>query len=136
MAHTFQREALFAEVWSSPMIVLAAKYGLSDNGLRKICKALNVPMPKAGHWAKVAVGKAPPPPKLPATAKRTEFHSNPPPKSEMPEPVTQDDAAWLQAHLTEERLPERVITIELSPSKWHPRMARMLLNGVRWGNFV
>ncbi|HXX57445.1 MAG TPA: hypothetical protein VEI96_05535 [Thermodesulfovibrionales bacterium] len=35
------------------MIHLAAKYGLSDVGLRKICKKLNVPTPPAGYWAKL-----------------------------------------------------------------------------------
>ena len=39
------------------MIHLAAKYGLSDVGLRKICKKLNVPTPPAGYWAKLQFKK-------------------------------------------------------------------------------
>ena len=39
------------------MLHLAAKYGLSDVGLRKICKKLNVPTPPAGYWAKLQAKK-------------------------------------------------------------------------------
>ena len=40
---TYTREELYEQVWSEAMIRLAPKYGLSDNGLRKICKKLNIP---------------------------------------------------------------------------------------------
>ena len=50
----FERTRLYEEVWSEPLTKLGKKYGLSDNGLRKVCKALNIPLPRAGHWAKVA----------------------------------------------------------------------------------
>lgn len=52
----FEREALFKEVWETPMRTLAAKYGLSDNGLRDICHTLAIPVPPRGHWAKKAAG--------------------------------------------------------------------------------
>lgn len=39
------------------MIHLAKDYALSDNGLRKICKKLGIPLPKAGYWAKIKYGK-------------------------------------------------------------------------------
>lgn len=51
------RDKLYEEVWRTPMIHLAKKYGLSDNGLRKICRKLNVPLPEPGYWAKVQYGK-------------------------------------------------------------------------------
>lgn len=54
MAHVFERISLYEEVWTTPLTKLGKKYGLSDNGLRKVCKALSIPLPKAGHWAKVA----------------------------------------------------------------------------------
>jgi hypothetical protein len=54
----FEREALFKEVWETPMRTLATKYGLSDNGLRDICHALAIPVPPRGHWAKRAAGHA------------------------------------------------------------------------------
>jgi hypothetical protein len=51
------RETLYEEVWTEPMTTVAVKYGLSDNGLRKRCKALNIPLPPMGYWAKVKAGK-------------------------------------------------------------------------------
>ena len=50
------REQLHQRVWQTPMIRLAAEFGLSDNGLRKICRRLDVPCPPAGWWAKKAAG--------------------------------------------------------------------------------
>ena len=50
---TYNREELYEQVWSEPMIKLAPKYDLSDNGLRKICKKLNVPLPPQGYWVKL-----------------------------------------------------------------------------------
>ena len=49
MWQTIKREELYEEVWSTPLTQPCAKYGLSDNGLRKVCKRLNVPMPLRGH---------------------------------------------------------------------------------------
>jgi hypothetical protein len=65
------REQLYDEVWSEPMATLARKYGLSDVGLAKICRKLDVPVPWRGYWRKKEVGqkvKRPPLPKLPASA--------------------------------------------------------------------
>jgi hypothetical protein len=56
MWQTIKREELYEEVWSVPLTQLCAKYGLSDNGLRKVCKRLNVPFPWRGYWAKVEAG--------------------------------------------------------------------------------
>jgi hypothetical protein len=49
MWQTIKREELYEEVWSTPLTQLCAKYGLSDNGLRKVCKRLNVPVPDGGE---------------------------------------------------------------------------------------
>lgn len=120
MTITFQREELFDAVWTTPLTSLAKKYGMSDNGVRKICKAMNIPLPKAGHWAKAAVGKAPPRPSLPASADRTTFESRPAPKSETPTQVIEDDQSWLEAKLLEEKEPRNRITFESKPTTWHP----------------
>ncbi len=71
----FEREKLFDEVWATPVTKLAKVYGLSDVGLRKICVALDVPLPPRGYWAKLAAGKKIPKPalhetKLPTTYER------------------------------------------------------------------
>ncbi|CAG1064751.1 hypothetical protein BAC1_00316 [uncultured bacterium] len=59
------RKELYEQVWSEPMIKLSKRYGLSDVGLRKRCKKLNIPVPALGYWRKKEVGKAEPPPPLP-----------------------------------------------------------------------
>ena len=60
----YDRETLYQEVWQDPVTTVAKHYGLSDNGLRKICKKLDIPLPEAGYWAKLRAGKAVSKPKL------------------------------------------------------------------------
>jgi hypothetical protein len=36
---------------------IAARFGISDVGLRKICDKAGIPMPRAGHWMKLRHGK-------------------------------------------------------------------------------
>ena len=62
----YDRNVLYDQVWSKAVIHVAKEYGLSDNGLRKICMKLKVPMPKAGYWAKRKHGKRVHQPPLPA----------------------------------------------------------------------
>jgi len=50
------RDELYNKVWSTPMIILAKDYGISDVALRKICKKLLVPVPKIGYWQKKRSG--------------------------------------------------------------------------------
>lgn len=52
------REALYERVWQTPMRSLAAEYGISDQGLAKICARHNIPRPPRGYWAKQAAGHA------------------------------------------------------------------------------
>lgn len=59
------REKLYEMVWAEPMILICKKYGLSDNGLRKHCKRLNIPTPPVGYWEKLRHGKNPEKPPLP-----------------------------------------------------------------------
>lgn len=51
------RQTLYKEIWAEPMTTVAVKYGISDNGLRKRCKSLNIPWPQNGYWAKIKAGK-------------------------------------------------------------------------------
>lgn len=50
------REQLYALVWETPMSRLSDHFGLSGNGLAKICRRLEVPYPPRGWWAKKAAG--------------------------------------------------------------------------------
>jgi hypothetical protein len=59
----FERKKLYDQVWEKPMIVLALEYGLSDVGLRKICRRLNIPLPPQGYHLRKYKGlKSPLPP--------------------------------------------------------------------------
>lgn len=51
------RKELYDLVWENPLSKLAKKYNLSDNGLRKVCKKLDIPLPKNGHWQKIQFNK-------------------------------------------------------------------------------
>jgi hypothetical protein len=70
---TFERQKLFDEVWTTPVTKLAKGYGLSDVGLRKICIALDVPLPPRGYWPKLAAGKTIPKPALQKTTLPTTY---------------------------------------------------------------
>lgn len=51
------RQELYDLVWSKPMSKLALEYNISDNGLRKICKKHEIPLPLLGHWQKIQYNK-------------------------------------------------------------------------------
>ena len=54
---TLSRQELYDLVWSQSMLALSKQYAISDVGLRKTCVRLEIPIPKAGHWAKIQAGK-------------------------------------------------------------------------------
>jgi hypothetical protein len=51
------RQELYDLVWGESMLSLAKKYAISDVGLRKKCRSMEIPIPNAGYWAKVKYGK-------------------------------------------------------------------------------
>jgi len=63
------REELYKLVWSKSLVILAQEFGISDVGLAKICKRLNVPRPYRGYWALVAAGRKMSIPSLPLAKK-------------------------------------------------------------------
>jgi hypothetical protein len=54
---TISRDDLYAQVWETPMMQLASRYGISGNGLAKICRKLAVPYPGRDYWARKAAGQ-------------------------------------------------------------------------------
>ncbi|WP_186125754.1 hypothetical protein [Burkholderia gladioli] len=54
---TFERQTLYEEVWTDPVSTVSRRYDLSDNGLRKICIKLGVPLPPVGYWARLRAGQ-------------------------------------------------------------------------------
>lgn len=51
------REELYKLIWSKSLVLAANELGISDVGLAKICKRLNVPRPYRGYWAQSASGR-------------------------------------------------------------------------------
>ncbi len=63
----YDREELYREVWAEPTRTVAARYGISDARLAKICRQLKVPKPPRGYWAKKGAGRpVPRQPRLPS----------------------------------------------------------------------
>lgn len=60
MFRTFSRQELYELVWSTPIVQLAERFGISDRGLAKTCERFHIAVPGRGYWAKVEAG-------LPAT---------------------------------------------------------------------
>jgi hypothetical protein len=68
------REELYKLVWAEPMTKVATRFDVSGSYLARMCTLLNVPRPERGYWAKMAVGKAPAQPPLPAALPGDPLH--------------------------------------------------------------
>jgi hypothetical protein len=53
----WDREKLYSEVWETPLIKLAVKYGISAVAIGKVCRKLQIPLPGRGFWARKEFGK-------------------------------------------------------------------------------
>ncbi len=115
----FVREQLYQEVWAEPVSKLAKRYGLSDVGLRKICKRLNVPMPPLGWWAKKAHGKATRVIALPKNSDETEYIRR---VFVDPEEVARRRKVDRELSTAEPLV--LGISLQSSPEQWHPLAAR------------
>lgn len=116
------REQLYEQVWSVPIWTLCGQYGLSDNGLRKVCKRLNVPVPKRGYWAKVEAGQKPRKAALPKEAKTTATDVWCAPKREKTAADTAD-VEWLRDREAFEADPANRIEVIQKPRRWNPVIA-------------
>jgi len=65
MTRFINREQLYREVWSTPLTKLAPLYGLTTYEMKKLCVTFLIPLPKVGHWSKIAFGKTVEIPPLP-----------------------------------------------------------------------
>jgi hypothetical protein len=54
---TWDREQLYSEIWETPLVKLAVKYGISAVALGKVARKLQIPLPGRGYWAKKDFGK-------------------------------------------------------------------------------
>ena len=91
------REELYRQVWATPMSRLGTQYGISGNGLKKICVRLNVPYPPRGYWAKLSAGKSvrqtPLPKPLAGTPAQVVITPTPPPAAAGCAPELDPDTA-------------------------------------------
>lgn len=55
--NVYDRETLYKEVWEQPVTEVAKRYKVSDVAIHKVCKALEIPTPPLGYWAKLRAGK-------------------------------------------------------------------------------
>jgi hypothetical protein len=53
----FTRHELYQLVWQESLPSLAKKYDTTYHDLRKICLAMEIPLPKAGYWQNLWLGK-------------------------------------------------------------------------------
>jgi hypothetical protein len=63
----YDRETLYDQVWSKPVLDVAKGYRISGVRLGKVCRALRIPVPPRGYWARVRSGasvRKPPLPRL------------------------------------------------------------------------
>ncbi len=61
----WDRQELYDKLWQFPLRKLAPEYNISDVGLAKVCRKLEIPLPGLGHWTKIACGQTIPRPPLP-----------------------------------------------------------------------
>lgn len=118
---TMTREELYSAVWTTPMSRLAEEYGISGNGLAKICDREDIPYPPRGYWAKQAVGRAPKQTPLPKSSSGRSITIRPtplaPPPIELPSEVKQQaDKARASASVLV--VPERLLKPHTVIASW------------------
>lgn len=115
----FERQKLYEQVWEKPMTTLAAEYGLSDVGLRKICKRLSIPLPPQGYHLRTHKGQRPPLPPSKDGLKEHVTHIYEPEQltvNELPQPVEVPE-------ITFEEQPENRIDVSDTPATLHQHIA-------------
>jgi integrase len=55
--HYFRREDLYRLVWTSPVSEIAARLGVSDVALAKLCRRACIPIPARGYWQRAESGQ-------------------------------------------------------------------------------
>jgi hypothetical protein len=65
LSRRYDRKALYDQVWSQPVQVVAKSYGISGTALAKTCRKLRIPVPPRGYWARVRHGQTVGRPPLP-----------------------------------------------------------------------
>lgn len=124
MREEYDRAQLLDEVWAEPVTLVAPRYGLSDVGLKKLCRRLQVPTPARGHWAKVKSGRGIPPKSRLKAYTGDPRHLLKPPKVQRPRSeATELVDERLAAVVTYEQDPAHLIKVPTRVTRWHPLVA-------------
>ncbi len=125
-ARRITREELYQLVWDKPMIRVAEEFGITGNGLAKVCDRLDVPYPPRGHWAKKEAGKPVVTLKLPP--RRDEIPSaadiHPTPPKPACSPAEEQAAAAVADRIRDVVVPE-------SSDNLHPRVQAWIVSQAR-----
>jgi hypothetical protein len=106
------RSDLYRRVWEKPLSRLAPEFGLSDNGLRKLCKRHDIPIPARGYWARAAAGQAVKSTKLPRPDDNELVWEPPTPRE-----AKRREAARAQASLSQSAVREAKSAVEVLPTE-------------------
>ncbi len=130
----YEREVLYNEVWQQPVTKVSERYGVSDVMIHKVCKALNVPVPPRGYWAKKAAGQPVEQEPLPEHTDKTAVFGRKTEDDKKKSPLTLDETlSFLEE---EERL--RVIKtalqlrVDLGKRKLHPVLMQHKADFAAW----
>jgi hypothetical protein len=114
------REELYALVWKTPLSRLGTEFGITGNGLAKICDRLKVPYPPRGYWAKKEAGKAVVTFKLPERSdgipEWIDIHPTPPKPKPLPEVKALIEAA--AAEVDKVAVPETLNGLHPKVNAW------------------
>ncbi|CAM3343934.1 hypothetical protein [Paracidovorax anthurii] len=110
------RTDLYRQVWETPLSRLAPELGLSDNGLRKLCKRHDIPIPARGYWARAAAGQAVKSTKLPRPDDNELVWEPPTPREAKRRETARAQASLSQSTVREARSAVEVLPTEIRPT--------------------
>ncbi len=119
---TLTRQTLYELVWSKPMSDLAKDFNISDVGLAKRCRVVDVPIPYRGYWARKVAGQNPPKLPLPkyrskALKQVTREGTEPEVLFTMPaERIEKDLRSPLYPSYDEKAFQERLASLRIAPA--------------------
>ncbi|HHL4081278.1 hypothetical protein [Burkholderia sola] len=121
---TFERKTLYDEIWTDPVSTVSKRYGMSDNGLRKVCQKLGVPLPPLGYWSKLRAGKNVKRPPLPRHDGQTVFYAQPDAYTRRVAESADEVMSRESIECEEARPQNRIAPTELG--EWRHRLVRAL----------
>lgn len=117
------RDQLYEQVWAEPMTKVAARLGLSDVGLAKICYQAEIPVPPRGYWAKKRNGKRVFRKRLPKLDEPIEFVFRPQPRVVAHKPPAPEYGEEVDALIAAAKSPPK-ITPRTELTDLHPLVER------------